>query len=311
MSGSGIGHNSGVSLPTGVPPGGNTNDVLTKVTGSDYDDQWAPPTGGGGSPGAQGASGVPFSFALDDVDVEAAPIVPGQAGAPGAPGASGTLSMLLQAEDTDTEPAPIVPGTAGAPGTPGAPGGSGAPGVDGVSPAPIVLQPEDSDDTLMIPGRDGAAGVTGGTSAPVVVQPEDMDDVMVIPGQTGAAGAAGVSGPAIVLQPEDPEEPVVVPGTTGAAGAAGGGGTITQKTVVLPFPAKRSHSVTGIVDAAMTATDKMIVSLAGVPETQENASDSIELLGIRGVPGVGVFELQATFLTPVAGAIVINYMRAA
>jgi hypothetical protein len=101
------------------------------------------------------------------------------------------------------------------------------------------------------------------------------------------------------------------PGLTGPQGpAGGGGGTITQVTVTLPFPASRRHSV-NVIDAAMAATDKIILSLAGVAETQDNASDSIDPLNFQGLPLTGSFDFQINSLTPMAGPLVVNYMRAA
>jgi hypothetical protein len=54
-----------------------------------------------------------------------------------------------------------------------------------------------------------------------------------------------------------------------------------------------------------------MVGLAGVPETQANASDSIDPLSMQAVPGTGSFTFQLQTLTPSAGPLVINYMRAA
>lgn len=87
---------------------------------------------------------------------------------------------------------------------------------------------------------------------------------------------------------------------------SGGSGTfsITQATVILPFPANREHSVV-VTDAAVTGTSKILVTLAGVPETQDNSV--VDLLSLSAVPETGQFTLRATFNHPHAGPLVINY----
>lgn len=94
-------------------------------------------------------------------------------------------------------------------------------------------------------------------------------------------------------------------GTT--SGTNTGDQTITQAVVTLPYPAKHSHNVT-VTDALVSASSKIILSVAGVAETLANAGDAIDLLNIRAVPGTGSFELQANFLVPHAGPLTINYM---
>lgn len=325
----------GIILPVGVPPGGAVGMVLTKASSDDYDIDWeAGGGGGGGMTPAQVASivgsmmGAAFAF-IEDPDPEPPLVIAPERGPAGPTGNTGRQGdpVVLQAEDPDDTL--VIPGERGAQGATGRegltvvlqpedpddftpmPGERGPQGIPGISPAPIVLQAEDPDDVAPMPGERGPQGIPGVSPAPIVLQAEDPDDVSPIPGDRGLTGLRGPEGQVIVLQPEDPDDPLVIPGERGAAGSAGGGGTITQKIVVLPFPAKRSHSVTGIVDATMAATDKILVTLAGVPETQENAGDALELLSISAVPGAGVFELRANFLNPVAGAVVINYMRAA
>lgn len=101
------------------------------------------------------------------------------------------------------------------------------------------------------------------------------------------------------------EVDVTITGTGGA-----GSFSATQVTVALPFPAQRRQVVT-VVDAAVTATDKIFPTLAGVAETLENASDSVDLLAMQALPAAGSFQLQLNFRDPTAGALVINYARAA
>lgn len=99
-------------------------------------------------------------------------------------------------------------------------------------------------------------------------------------------------------------------GTFAAPPGGAGAFAVTQAIVSPPYPASRRHTV-NVVDAAMAATDKILVSLAGVAETQANASDSVDPLSMQALPKAGSFDLQLSFLTPAAGPIVINYSRAA
>jgi hypothetical protein len=66
-----------------------------------------------------------------------------------------------------------------------------------------------------------------------------------------------------------------------------------------------------VIDAAMIATDKILVSLAGVAETQANASDSVDPLAMQALAKAGSFDFQVSFLTPAAGPLVVNYTRSA
>lgn len=93
-----------------------------------------------------------------------------------------------------------------------------------------------------------------------------------------------------------------------AALGGGAGFSATQTIVTLPYPAKHSH-VVNVIDAAMGSTNKVVLSLAGVADTQANASDGIDPLGYRAFPKTGSFDLQISFLTPAAGPLVINYAR--
>ena len=118
----------------------------------------------------------------------------------------------------------------------------------------------------------------------------------------GSAGGAG-----------DPQEITLgtnlsMAGTTLNA-AAGGGGTITQVTATLPYPAQRSN-VINIIDATMAATDKILVTLAGVADTQANAG-FIEVLYLAAVAKAGSFDLVIETRVPEGGPVVINYSRAA
>ena len=88
--------------------------------------------------------------------------------------------------------------------------------------------------------------------------------------------------------------------------AGGGGASVTQVTVTSPYSSmKLSQTVT---DATVTATSKILLSLAGVANTVTTADDDIDLLGLLAVPGTGTFLLQASFLTPFGGHLTVNYL---
>jgi len=264
-------------------------------------------TGTVGPTGPPGAPGPAVFMSLDDVDVEPSPVIPGTAGAQGSPGAPGSsLSIFLQADDVDTEPAPMVPGT---------PGTNGSPGSAGLQ---IFLQADDVDTepAPIVPGSAGAAGTPGSSGLQIFLQADDVDTepAPMIPGSPGASGSAGANGqpgPAVYLEAEPGEDGQTIVGPQGIQGpSGGGGGTLTQATAVFPFPAKYS-GVANVVDAAMGATDKVVISIAGSPETQENANDALDPLIMRAVPQAGSFDLQMSCLTPFAGSVVVNYSRAA
>lgn len=86
---------------------------------------------------------------------------------------------------------------------------------------------------------------------------------------------------------------------------AGGSFAATQATVTLPY-SSCTHSV-NVVDATVTPASKIVLSLAGVPETDTNSGDAVDLIAMQAVPGSGAFTFQASFLTPAGGPLTINY----
>jgi hypothetical protein len=87
----------------------------------------------------------------------------------------------------------------------------------------------------------------------------------------------------------------------------GGSATVTQVTVNLPPPAKRSHAVV-VTDATVSGTSKIVLSLAGAPPSAVHEIEDIEMLSIGGLPAAGSFTFQAGFANPISGPILINYM---
>jgi hypothetical protein len=84
---------------------------------------------------------------------------------------------------------------------------------------------------------------------------------------------------------------------------------MTAATLTLPFPANRSYTV-NVVDGTVTGASKILVALAGAPDTAENDGDSLELFSLSGVPKAGSIDFKLNFLVPAAGSVPINYMVA-
>jgi len=142
------------------------------------------------------------------------------------------------------------------------------------------------------------------TIDPLAVTYAKMQNVSAISKLLGRGSGAGVGSPEEITLGTN----LTMVGTTLNA-AAGGGGTITQVTATLPYPAQRSN-VINILDAAMTATDKILVTLAGVADTQDNAG-FIEVLYLAAIAKAGSFDLVIETRVPEGGPVVINYSRAA
>lgn len=82
--------------------------------------------------------------------------------------------------------------------------------------------------------------------------------------------------------------------------------TATSVVLNLPYPATRAHTI-NVVDAAISGTSKILVSLAGSADSAENDADSIDLLGLSAFAKAGSMDVRLNFLVPHAGAIPINY----
>ncbi len=92
--------------------------------------------------------------------------------------------------------------------------------------------------------------------------------------------------------------------------AAASSFTATRVSVTVPYPARRAATV-NVVDAAITATSKILVSLAGSATTAENDSDTIDLIGLMALAKAGSMDVTFNFLVPHGGPIAINYAVAA
>lgn len=163
----------------------------------------------------------------------------------------------------------------------GAPGPMGPQGIQG--PALWMLSNDGEDGQDGVPGRQGAAGTSG---------------------------AAGAQGPIVYMEPDAPDDPMMIPGPQGPAGGGGGSFTATRVLVSVPYSPARSATV-NVVDAAITATSKIIVSLAGSATTAENDSDTIDLIGLMALSKAGSMDVTFNFLVPHGGPIAINYAVAA
>lgn len=109
---------------------------------------------------------------------------------------------------------------------------------------------------------------------------------------------------------EGPEGPQGPPGPMGATGpqgpAGGGGGSFTAVTLSMPYPAKLTQRV-NVIDAAVTVTSKILVSVAGVAETATNTSDFNDLQSVVGIPLAGSIDFLLGFGLPNAGPLAVNY----
>jgi hypothetical protein len=88
---------------------------------------------------------------------------------------------------------------------------------------------------------------------------------------------------------------------------SGGGATIKATTITAPYPARKMVQQT-VVDAAVTATSKITISLGNILDTDVNCCDDIDLFSLYAVPGTGSFSVRASFLTPFGGPLKLNYM---
>lgn len=86
----------------------------------------------------------------------------------------------------------------------------------------------------------------------------------------------------------------------------GSGASLTAATVILTN-ALLSH-VTTVVDAGVSATSKIMCSLAPAPETDENSGDMLDVLNLTTSAGTGSFLVYITALTPIRGPIKLNYL---
>jgi len=199
----------------GVPTGGTTGQILSKVDGTDYNTVWINNTGGGGgSEGATGATGPA-----------------GTNGATGATGPAGTNGVTGATGPAGTNG---VTGATGPAGTNGATGLAGAtgPGVPTGGTTGQILSKVDGTNynTVWIDntGGGGGAGATGatgpaGAGATGVTGPAGTNGATGATGPAGA-GATGATGPA-GAGATGATGPAGTNGATGATGPAGAGAT--------------------------------------------------------------------------------------
>jgi hypothetical protein len=78
-------------------------------------------------------------------------------------------------------------------------------------------------------------------------------------------------------------------------------------TVVLGWPAKRSHRVAGVTAASALPTSKMLVWPAGLDDPDVN-SHMEEALDVKAVPATGTFTLLLEGRLPLGGNLVLDYL---
>jgi hypothetical protein len=74
----------------------------------------------------------------------------------------------------------------------------------------------------------------------------------------------------------------------------------------MPYPAKLTQRV-NVIDAAVTGSSKILVSVAGVAESATNTADFNDLQSISGIPLTGSIDFLLSFDRPNAGPLAINY----
>jgi hypothetical protein len=271
-------------------------------------------TGSAGANGADGAPGVGIPGADGQDGGDQFIVIQGATGAAGPAGADGAPGVGIPGNDgaDGGDQFIVIQGQAGTNGTNGTNGVDGAPGVG----IPGNDGQDGGDQFIVIQGQAGAAGANGANGA---------DGSPGTPGRDGEDGADYF----VQLPTGDVFRPsggthmqglVPDPGATGGTTkflredatwqvppGGGGSATITQATITCPYPAKLSHRVT-VTDGTVTGTSKLMLTLAGVAETQANSSDTVDMLDLKAVPAAGSFEVQASFLSPFAGALVLNYL---
>jgi hypothetical protein len=89
--------------------------------------------------------------------------------------------------------------------------------------------------------------------------------------------------------------------------SGGGGGTATQVTVTVPYASTRVSGLT-VVDAGVSPTSKIMLSMAPGPDTNTTTDDDIDMYIMHAIPGTGSFEIRASFQTPYGGPLTFNYM---
>lgn len=102
---------------------------------------------------------------------------------------------------------------------------------------------------------------------------------------------------------------VVVTGDVAAVtipGGGGGGGSATRILLNIPFPAKREQQI-NVIDAAVTATDKINAWLSGLSPEVIGSGDAVDMYNIQPIAKAGSFDLVLSFLTPFAGSLSVDY----
>lgn len=107
---------------------------------------------------------------------------------------------------------------------------------------------------------------------------------------TGAGVTASISGATATVN---------IPG-------GGGGGSATAATITSTVVSTRLEAT--VTDASVSATSKIMLSLASMPDTDQTADDDLDIRGMYAIPGTGSFVFRASFNTPFVGPLKINYM---
>jgi hypothetical protein len=82
--------------------------------------------------------------------------------------------------------------------------------------------------------------------------------------------------------------------------------SVLAGSAVLTVP-NNSIAASVTVTAAVVPTSRIVVVLGTMLDADENAAELLDVASLAAVPGTGSFVIHASFLTPTAGAVPINW----
>lgn len=210
-----------------------------------------------------------------------------------------------------------ITGPTGAQGIPGHPGLDGNDGSDGSPGAAGVTGPTGATGPTGPTGATGPTGPTGGTGPTGATGPTGPA------GPTGPTGADGITGPTGpqgiqgLFGPPGSDgndgETFIIPGPMGPQGptgaGGGGGGSFSTATITVPYGS--SYAEDTVTDAAITATDEILVTWGTTTDQDEN-TPHMGAVEFSAVPGTGDMVVRVSTINDkdaVGGDYKIKYLR--
>ena len=93
-----------------------------------------------------------------------------------------------------------------------------------------------------------------------------------------------------------------------AAGGGGGGSALSGSAVLnVPGPAGRLEWAETFTAAGVLPASRIVLSLAGEPDSAENDPELLDVLSLWGAPGTGEITIGATFGANVSGPVTVNW----